>query len=430
MSIAIVGTGYVGLVTGAVFADFGNQVCCIDIDENKILQLQNASIPFYEPGLEELVKRNYNQGRLTFTTDYKDAIYDSKIIFICVGTPPGKNGEADLSFVYRAVEGAAKYIGPSTLIVLKSTVPIGIEEDLQRIVKAQTKHKYEFASCPEFLREGSAIDDFKNPDRIIIGTQSKKAAQTMLDIFKPFNGQRVVCGLRSAQMIKYASNTLLATKISFANFIAQLCERTGANAETVLEGVGLDKRIGRKFLYPGVGFGGSCFPKDLLALIDIAKKNQVDPGLLTEVEKINNHQIQIFVDKVTKAVGKQKKTLGVLGLAFKPNTDDIREAPALKIINKLTKMGAKIRAYDPVAIERAKIALDNKVIYCANPYEAAKGSDALLIMTEWNEFKELDLGKIKKNLNKPIIVDGRNIYDPKKMKKMGFTYISVGRPPT
>lgn len=428
MTISIIGTGYVGLVTGAIFADLGHKVYCVDIDENKIESLKKGLVPFYEPGLEELVRRNTDQKRLIFTTNYSQAVPNSKVVFICVGTPPSQNGGADLTYLLEAVSETAKHLKGYTLIAIKSTVPIGVEVVLQVLIKQYSKARYEFASCPEFLKEGSAVLDARNPDRIVIGTNSKKAADLLLDLYKHFNGQRVISDLRSAQMIKYASNTFLATKISFANAIANLCEGLGADADKVLSGMGLDQRIGKSFLNPGVGYGGSCFPKDISAFIDIAQKSGYDFELLKAVDKINRQQVDHFIEKVIKLIGNPKnKTLTVLGLSFKPNTDDIREAPSIKIIQKLKDLGAKIKAYDPIASDNVKKVFGETIQLTENPYDAAVDSEALMIVTEWNEFRELDLIKIKKLMKRPIIVDGRNLYDGEKIKQLGFTYQGVGR---
>lgn len=428
MIISIIGTGYVGLVTGAVFADFGHKVYCVDINKEKIKTLKYGHVPFYEPGLEELVKRNISQKRLLFTSDYKEAVPKSKVVFICVGTPAEQNGEVNLSYLFQATEETARYLKGYTLIAIKSTVPIGIEQQLYDIINKTSKAKFEFASCPEFLKEGSAVEDAKNPDRIVIGTKSKKAADILLDLYKHLDGKRIVCDLRSAQMIKYAANTFLATKISYANAIANICEKNGANAQVVLDGIGVDKRIGRSFLYPGVGYGGSCFPKDVSAFISIAQKSGIDFELLKAVEKINLQQIDLFVLKVRDILGDLRGlTLAVLGISFKPETDDIREAPSIKIVQKLLKLGAKIQAYDPKATENAKKVLPGSVIFASDPYVAAKHASALLIITEWNEFKELDLSLIKKSLVKAVIIDGRNIYDPDYVKSLGFTYCGIGR---
>ncbi len=428
MVISVIGTGYVGLVTGAVFADFGHTVWCVDIDKAKIAALERGEMPFYEPGLKELVKRNHDQKRLFFTTDYQTAIPKSKAVFISVGTP-ALNGHPNLTYLESAIKQTAEHLKRYTLIVIKSTVPVGIEKKLQDLITSHTNAKFEFASCPEFLKEGSAVEDAINPDRIVIGTNSKIAQKLLLDIYKPFPGERLTCDLPSAQLIKYTSNALLATKISFANAIANISELLNADAEVVLKGTGLDKRIGQYFLKPGVGYGGSCFPKDLSAFVSITKDLGYQFKLLEAVEEINNHQIDLFVDKVSQQIGDlTKKTLAVLGLAFKPNTDDIREAPSLKIINKLLAKGAKIKAYDPLAAETAKKVLGDSITYSNSPYEAAKNADALLIVTEWNEFQELDLKKIKQSMKKAVIIDGRNIYNPEKTRALGFRYVGIGKP--
>ena len=429
MTISIIGTGYVGLVTGAVFADTGYEVYCVDIDGEKLIKLNQGVIPFFEPNLEELVKKNLANGKLKFTGSYQKSVANSEIVFICVGTPPKENGEADLSYLYQASENVAKYLKDYTIIAIKSTVPIGVEKDLEQLIKKHSGAKFEFASCPEFLREGSAVQDTKNPDRIVIGTNSQQAADILLNLYKQFNGERVVCDLTSAQMIKYTANTLLATKISFANAIANICDLMGANVETVLHGVGLDKRIGRTFLYPGVGYGGSCFPKDISAFISIADKTGYNFKLLKAVEEINNNQPQHFVNKIIKEMGQLKnKKIAILGLAFKPNTDDIREAPSIKIIQLLLNLGAEIQSYDPEAMENVKEILGNKIQYMEDPYKAVTDSSAFLLITEWNEFREMDLLEVKKLMKEPIIFDGRNIYDPKEIRKLGFVYHGIGRP--
>ncbi|KKR80977.1 MAG: Nucleotide sugar dehydrogenase [Candidatus Daviesbacteria bacterium GW2011_GWA1_41_61] len=428
MIISIVGTGYVGLVTGAIFADLGHKVFCIDIDRQKIKALSQGDLPFFEPGLEELVKRNIIQKRLFFTNDYSLSVPKSKVVFICVGTPANLDGEADLSYLFSAVTQAANHLKGYTLIAIKSTVPIGVEKELEKLISQKASTRYEFASCPEFLREGSAVEDAQNPDRIVIGTKSKKAADLLLDLYKHMNGQRIICDLRSAQMIKYAANSFLATKISFANAVANLCEATQADAEVVLQGVGSDKRIGRAFLYPGVGYGGSCFPKDISAFISLGKRYNYNFDLLKAVNSINSQQIDFFVEKVEKALGNLKgKQLAVLGISFKPNTDDIREAPSIKIIHSLLEKGAEIKAYDPVSVNNARRVLPKEVIFDHDPYTALTDCQALLLITEWNEFKELDLEKVKRLMKKPVIIDGRNIYDPAKVKQLGFIYQGIGR---
>lgn len=428
MTITIIGSGYVGLVTGSIFADYGHKVYCVDVDENKINQLKTGQIPFFEPGIEELVRRNLIQKRLIFTTSYQNAVPKSKIVFICVGTPPKENGEANLSYLYDAVKETARHLKGYTLITIKSTVPIGIEKQLEEIIKDEVKSKFEFASCPEFLREGSAVEDAKNPDRIVIGTNSKKAADLLLDLYKHFNGQRLVCDMRSAQTIKYVANTFLATKISFANAVANICEKLGADSETVLTGAGLDKRISKNFMSPGVGYGGSCFPKDVSAFIHIASKTGYDFRLLKSVEEVNRGQIDIFMQKITRHLKNlEGKKVSILGLSFKPNTDDIREAPSVKIIKKLLELGAKVSAYDPAAANNIRKIFWEKIEICENTYEALKDSKAMLIVTEWNEFKELDLAQAKRLMAKAVIIDGRNIYDPQQVRSMGFIYEGIGR---
>lgn len=428
MVISVIGTGYVGLVTGAVFADFGSEVYCVDIDKEKINALKKGKTPFFEPGLEELVGKNLKANRLFFTTSYTEAIPDSEVIFICVGTPSKENGEADLKYVRTAIQEALKLINNKTLIVIKSTVPVGADEQFEKLVPNNLKNKIEFASCPEFLREGSAVNDAAFPDRVVIGTNSEDASKTLRELYKPFNSKILVCDLRSAQMIKYVSNTFLATKISFANMVANLCEKVGADVEAVLEGAGMDKRITRTFFYPGVGYGGSCFPKDVSAFINIFKSQGLDASLFEAVEDINKKQGELVIQKAQKLLRNLTgKTITILGLSFKPETDDLRDAPSLKIIKLLLDKGAKIKAYDPVAISNTKRILHDMVEYSEDPYAAAKNSDLIILVTEWNEFKELDFNKIKKLMKNPAIIDGRNIYDPKKLKALGFKYLGIGR---
>lgn len=429
MTISFIGHGYVGLVTAAVFADLGNTVWVVGRTVKKIENLKNGIAPFYEPGLTELVKHNLSSGRLKFTLDYREGISSSKIIFICVGTPSQSNGEADLSSVFSAAKDIGNNLKEYTVVVTKSTVPVGTNRKVARVIKKNNPQKINFdiASCPEFLKEGTAITDTLNPDRIVIGTDSDKAKELLLDLHKPIDGERIVTSIESAEMIKYASNALLSTKISFANAMSFICDAVGADVEVVLTGVGIDKRLGRSFLYPGVGFGGSCFPKDVKALIAIAKQFKYDFKLLTAVNEINQDAKDRFVDKVIKTLkGVKGKTLGILGLSFKPNTDDMREAPSVDIIKKLQINGANIKAFDPEAMENAAGILKN-VIYCKNPRETAKDADAILILTEWNEFKQLDLGELKKLMKDKYIFDGRNIYDPIKVKNLGFIYKGIGR---
>lgn len=429
MKITIIGSGYVGLVTGTCLADLGNDVICVDIIEEKINNLKKGIIPIFEPGLDELIRRNVKEKRLTFTTDLKDSIRRSEVIFIAVGTPPKANGEADLSYIENVARAIGNEIDSYKVIVEKSTVPVETGEKVKKAIQLNNPHKAEFdvVSNPEFLREGSAVSDFLNPDRIVIGTDSKRAAEMMARLYKPLNATMITTDIRSAEIIKHASNSFLATKISFINAIANICEKAGGDVEKVAEGMGYDKRIGRNFLNAGIGYGGSCFPKDVSAFIKIAEKNGYDFRLLRDVEAINKQQKLDFIKKIEENMWILKdKTIAILGLSFKPNTDDMREAPSIDIINALQKEGAKIKAYDPEAGEKSKSLLKN-VDYCSNPYDAVSGCDAMVIVTEWNEFKELDMEKVKSLLNRPLIIDGRNIYDPAQMKKMGFEYVSIGR---
>jgi len=430
VNICVIGTGYVGLVTGACFAELGNKVTCVDIDKEKINHLKKGVVPIYEPGLAELVRKNQKRRRISFTTDLKEGVRSSAVIFIAVGTPPKDNGEADLTYVENVSRQIAECMRSYKLIVEKSTVPVETGERIKYTVEINNRNKVDFdiASNPEFLREGSAIHDFMHPDRIVIGVESKGARELLVELYKPLKAPLVVTDLRSAEIIKHASNSFLATKISFINAISNVCERTGADVKKVAEGMGLDKRIGRSFLEAGVGFGGFCFPKDLGAFIHICEKVGYDFGLLRETEKINEAQKRLLVKKIHDVLWIVKgKTIGVLGLSFKPNTDDIRFAPSLDIIAALQQEGAKIKAYDPKAMEKAAAVVKN-VKFCKNAYEAAKDANCLVVVTEWDEFKKLDLKKIKKVLRQPLLVDGRNIYEPEAMKALGFKYVSIGRP--
>ncbi|MBI4352514.1 MAG: UDP-glucose/GDP-mannose dehydrogenase family protein [Candidatus Omnitrophica bacterium] len=430
MKIAVVGCGYVGLVTGACFAGLGNQVICVDRDVQKIGLLKRGRMPIYEPGLEELVKENSKKGSLSFTADLKMAARRSEVIFIAVGTPPRPNGEADLSFVENVARTIAGEIRSYQLIVEKSTVPVQTGERIQQTLARHARKgaSFDVASNPEFLREGSAVQDFMNPDRIILGVESKRAKGILMDLYKPLKSTILVTDIKSAEIIKHASNSFLAAKISFINAVSRLCEAAGADVEQVALGMGLDRRIGRHFLDAGIGFGGFCFPKDLAAFIRISEKLGYDFELLKAVQKINEEQKENFIRKIEEAVWNvPSKTIGVLGLSFKPNTDDMRYAPSVDIIEALKEQGANVRAFDPHAMPHARKRLKG-VVFCKDSYSVCQGSDCLLILTEWDEFKELDLQKVKKLLHQPVIVDGRNIYDPKKMKALGFRYFSVGRP--
>lgn len=429
MKIAVAGAGYVGLVTAACLADIGNDVICVDIDKSKIKRLNNNIIPIYEPKLEGMVIRNKKEKRLWFTTDLKKAAKESEIIFICVGTPPKKNGEADLRYVDNAARTIADAMDSYKVIVEKSTVPVQTGEEVEKTIRAFNSHKADFdvVSNPEFLREGSAVDDFMHPDRIVVGCESEKARKIMEKLYAPLKAKIVFTDIKSAEVIKHASNSFLATKISFINAIATICELAGADVEKVAEGMGHDKRIGRSFLDAGIGYGGFCFPKDAEAFIRISEKLGYDFKLLKAVQEVNIAQRKKFVKKIEKALGSVKgRTIGILGLAFKPDTDDMRFAPSIDIIKELQKEGAKIKAYDPKAMQKAKDIFKG-VAYYDSPYDAAKDSDALVIVTEWREFKQLDLKKLKSLMKNNLIIDGRNIYGPEDAKREGFAYISIGR---
>lgn len=432
MKITIVGAGYVGLVTAAIYSEFGNDVFCVDISKDRIEKLKKGIVPFFEPNLEAYIKRGYKENRLHFTTSYQESVSRSDLVFICVGTPPGKDGEADLTYLFAAIEKTAKNLSKNTLIVIKSTYPIGFEDDLESIVKKFTKHDFEFASCPEFLKEGTAIEDSLNPDRIVIGTNSKKAQDTLLELHAPLPGKRIICDMRSAQIIKYASNSFLALKVSYANALAIICEKTGANIEKVLEGVGADTRIGSSYFKPGIGYGGSCLPKDINAFIAQAQRFDYNFDLLKSVDSINNGQIEKFITKIRialdatddKKVNLEGFKLAILGLSFKPNTDDMRDAPSIKIIQELTNLKAQITACDPEAIKVAKKIFPN-INYTEDVYEAVEGKDAMIIVTDWLQFKEMNLKRIKNLMRKPIIIDGRNIFDIDNVKNMGFKYLGI-----
>jgi UDPglucose 6-dehydrogenase len=430
--IAVIGTGYVGLVTGACFSEFGVFVTCVDKDKNKIESLKQGTIPFYEPGLEELVKRNIKQGRLKFTTDIGEAVEESLVIFIAVGTPPRGDGSADLSYVDEVSKVIASHINSYKVIVTKSTVPIGTGERIRGIISQNLKEEIDFdiVSNPEFLREGSAIEDFMRLNRFVIGASIQKAIAIMKDLYKPLyliETPFVITNIETAELIKYTSNSFLATKISFINEIAMLCEKVGADVNVVAKGMGLDGRIGPKFLHAGPGFGGSCFPKDTKALLKIAEDKGVKLSIVDAVIKANEKQLLWAVNKIKTASNDMKgKTTAVLGLSFKPNTDDIRDAPAIFIIQGLLKEGAAVNAYDPVAMGNAKAILPD-ITYCSDAYDACENADAVTIVTEWNQFRNLDLERIAKILKQPYFFDMRNIYDPQKMKTMGFKYYSVGR---
>lgn len=428
--ICVVGVGYVGLVTAACFADLGNRVIALDVNEERVANLKKGVMPIYEPGLDELVKRNVHAGRITFTTSYAEALKGAEYAFIAVGTPSGSDGSADLQYVAAAATSIAKNMTAPLILINKSTVPIGTGDWVADIVKGAQPKPMEFAvvSCPEFLREGSAIGDFMSPHRTVIGSLDRDAANKVAQLHLPLRAPIVITDLRTAEMIKYASNAFLATKISFINELADLCERVGADVKEVAAGMGYDARIGRHFLDAGLGWGGSCFPKDVEALAFMAKENGLDPKILNSVMNVNYDRRKEAVKVVEQMVGGslKGKTIGLLGLAFKPNTDDMRDAPSIDISEELIEAGAKVRGYDPVAMHVARPILPAVEMF-DEPYKLAEGCDALMIITEWNEFKQLDLDKVKGLLKSPVIYDGRNIYEPSRMKEMGFTYRAIGR---
>jgi UDPglucose 6-dehydrogenase len=429
-NITVIGVGYVGLVTGTCFADLGNKVCCLDVDEAKIKTLQAGGIPIYEPGLEEMVRRNTSAGRLTFTASYPEALAGAEFVFIAVGTPEGVDGEADLQYVQSVAEVVARTMDHPLIIVNKSTVPVGTGDWVADIVSANQPRPLEFAvvSNPEFLREGSAILDFMNPDRVVLGSLNREAADRVAQLYLSLRARIIITDLRTAEMIKYASNAFLATRISFINEIANICERLGADVKEVAVGMGYDRRIGHHFLDAGIGYGGSCFPKDVKALAHMASIEGTHPQLLKAVMDINQYQRRQVVLKLREALGAKLrgKTVGMLGLAFKANTDDIRESPAAEIARLLLHEGAHVKGYDPVAMPNVEKLLPGMQL-AADPYDLAAGCDALVVCTEWNEFKHLDMARVKGAMSGCLFIDGRNLYDPDEMKRLGFTYRGVGR---
>jgi UDPglucose 6-dehydrogenase len=442
MKIAVIGAGYVGLVTGTCLAESGNDVICMDIDKRKIALLNSGIVPIYEPGLEELIKRNTSHGRLSFTIDMAKAVRLSDLIFIAVGTPPGEDGSADLKYVVGAARDIGKYMNGYKVVINKSTVPVGTADKVIAAIKSQTRHKFDVVSNPEFLKEGAAIEDFMKPDRVVIGVDNPKAAAFMEDLYTPFvrKGDRIlIMDIRSAEMTKYASNAMLATKISFINEMSIICASLGADIDSVRKGMGYDRRIGFEFLFPGVGYGGSCFPKDVKALVQTAKKHGVDAKVLKSVEAVNERQKNLLSTMILhhfgRGAGKSRnpqkplsgKTIAVWGLSFKPKTDDMREAPSVVIIENLLRAGAAINAHDPVAMHEARKLFKNKIKYLGVDYDALKGADALAVVTEWSEFRTPDFRKIKRLMNKPVIFDGRNIYNQAELRKMGFVYYGIGR---
>src|SRR5512133_3853502 len=432
MKIAVVGTGYVGLVTGTCFAESGHEVRCLDVDQRKIETLRGGGLPIYEPGLEELVRRNVKERRLSFGTSYPEAVAGADVIFVAVGTPPGETGEADLSHVLAAAREIGRSLSGYAVVVNKSTVPVGSAEKVAAVLREVARHPFDVVSNPEFLKEGAAIEDFMRPDRVVVGVSSDRARAVMAELYAPFvRAEQPVLfmDVRSAELTKYAANAMLATRISFMNEMATLCERLGADVDQVRRGIGSDRRIGHPFLFPGVGFGGSCFPKDVRAVMTMARQVGLDFDLLRSVERVNERQKRWLVEKATKHFGSLAgKTIGVWGLAFKPKTDDMREAPAITVVEGLLGNGARVRAHDPVAEGVARRLFDGRgVDLVPEPYQAAEGADALLLVTEWNEFRQPDLARLKNVMRAPVLLDGRNVWDAAKARAAGFTYYGVGR---
>ncbi|WP_394902521.1 UDP-glucose dehydrogenase family protein [Bacteroides xylanisolvens] len=435
MNIAIVGTGYVGLVSGTCFAEMGNQVTCVDVDERKINKLLEGEMPIYEPGLDELVKRNVDYGRLKFTTELASVLNDVEVVFSAVGTPPDEDGAADLKYVLAVAKQFGQCLKKYTVLVTKSTVPVGTAEIVKEVIQAELDKRgveipFDVASNPEFLKEGTAIKDFMSPDRVVVGTASKRAAMIMERLYKPFliqNMRVIFMDILSAEMTKYAANAMLATRISFMNDIANLCERVGANVDSVRKGIGSDSRIGQKFLYAGCGYGGSCFPKDVKALMHTAIENGIHMEVIEAVERVNEKQKGIVYDKLVMLVGDLKgKTVAMLGLAFKPETDDMREAPALVVIEKLVADGAKVKVFDPIAMDESRRRIGDKVQYCEDLYDAANGSDCLVLMTEWRQFRMPNWNVLRKCMVGNVIVDGRNIWNREELEELGFVYTRIG----
>ena len=431
MKLAVIGTGYVGLVAGTCFSETGNEVICVDIDEAKIATLQQGKIPIYEPGLEEMVRRNAEEQRLLFTTDVTSAVRNSSIIFIAVGTPQGLNGNANLEYVRNTSKSIAKAMDGFKIIVTKSTVPVGTADQIRQWISEETSHPFAVLSNPEFMKEGAAVEDFMKPDRVVLGGDDAEALEIVKELYEPFlrtGNQILVMDSRSAEMSKYAANAMLATKISFINEVSRLCEYMGADINDVRRAIALDRRIGQHFIFPGVGYGGSCFPKDIRAIISMGG-DQEEMSLMKAVEQVNERQKRVLVEKIKRRFGAKLsgKIFAVWGLAFKPRTDDMRDAPAIVVIEALLQMGARIQAFDPEATVEARKIFGDRIVYAARNYDALDGASALLVLTEWNEFRRPDFERIKELLKEPIIFDGRNIYDPVDLKKLGFDYYSIGR---
>ncbi len=432
MKVCVVGTGYVGLVAGTCLAEMGNDVICVDNNLEKLSQLEKGIVPIYEPGLEELIKVNVSEGRLNFTSNLKEAVQKSLVCFIAVGTPQGEDGQADLKYVFEVAKSIGQSINDYKVIVDKSTVPVGTADAVSKIIKEQTNIEFDVVSNPEFLKQGAAVDDFLKPDRVVVGSNSQKATEIMQELYSPFlrTGNPVIMmDVKSAEMTKYAANSFLAVKISYANEIANICEQVGADAEMVRIGMCSDKRIGSQFLFPGLGYGGSCFPKDVKALLKTAKDNNCDYQLLQAADDVNKKQRQVFINKILNKFGNDLsgKTFAVWGLAFKPKTNDMREAPAITIINALLERGAKVQAYDPKAVESAKEIFGNKITYSKSAYEALNDAECMLLLTEWNEFRRPDFDKIKSLMKNYVIFDGRNQYNSKRLLEKGFEYYQIGK---
>ncbi len=429
-NISIIGSGYVGLVTGTCLAEIGHRVICVDNDKEKIRKLQNDILPMYEPGLEKLIIKNKKAKRLSFSISIKKAVKDSEVIFIAVHTPPKENGEADLYYVESVARQVAQLIDKYKVIVSKSTMPVETGKRIKETISSYCSGDADFdvVSNPEFLKEGSAVEDFLHPERIVVGVESKRAEKLMRELYKPIKAPLIITNIETAEIIKHSCNAFLAAKISFINAVANLCEKAGADIEEVARAMGLDKRIGKSFLKAGIGYGGSCFPKDIEAFAHIAAQNGYNFELLKIIQKIDQSQKENFVKKIKKALWNLKgKKIGVLGLSFKPNTDDMRNAPSIDIIGTLIKEGATIKAYDPAAMKKAREIFKDKITYCSSSYATAKGSDALIILTEWGEFEKIDWGRVNRLLKVKIIIDGRNMFEPEKMSRLGFKYISIGR---